>query len=130
MLDTFLGTRAELEYRADRDRRSALHQRMGPRFPAGISRAEETADAFPGRAGDGAHRDGHRAGPGRHRQATETARTALLRRQLQPAESDLPRRAESGALRANARVHPQPAERERHRLLREPEKRRVAGGRN
>ena len=31
------GTRAQLEHRADRHRRSALHQRMGPRFPAGIS---------------------------------------------------------------------------------------------
>ena len=32
-----------VERRADRDRRSALHQRMGPRFPTRISRAGQAA---------------------------------------------------------------------------------------
>ncbi len=35
-----------VERRADRDRRSALHQRMGPRFPTGISRAGQAAVAL------------------------------------------------------------------------------------
>ena len=50
-----------MEGRADRDRRSALHQRMGPRFPAGISRAGQAAVAFAGRADHGADRDRDRA---------------------------------------------------------------------
>ncbi len=43
MLDSFIEKVKELERRADRDRRSALHQRMGPRFPTGISRAGQAA---------------------------------------------------------------------------------------
>ena len=42
----------------------------GHDFRPGISRAEKTADALPGRAGDGADGNGHRAGQDRHRQAT------------------------------------------------------------
>ena len=52
---------------------------------------------------------------------------AVLRRQLQPAEPDLPGRAEGDALRAIARRSCKPAERKRHRLLRQPQDRRVAG---
>ena len=37
MLDSFHRKGERVESRADRDRRSALHQRMGPRFPSGIS---------------------------------------------------------------------------------------------
>ena len=81
-----------VERRADRDRRSALHQRMGPRFSAGISRARQAARALSRRPDHGADRDRDRARARGHRQAAQAARPAMLRRQLQPAESDLPRR--------------------------------------
>ena len=57
----------------------------------------------------GADRDGHRAGARGHRQATEIARPALLRRQFQSAESDIPGRAKVVALRSTARFPAQPA---------------------
>ena len=62
MLDPFFDAR-ELEHRAVRDRRSALHQRMGPRFPARISRAARLRSIFR-RANHGADCDGDRAGAG------------------------------------------------------------------
>ena len=48
-------------------------------------------EIFPGRADDGAHRHRHRARARRHRQAASPARSRVLRRQFQPAQSDLPR---------------------------------------
>ena len=39
MLDTFFGACPQLEHCTNRNRRSALYQRMGPRFQAGVSRA-------------------------------------------------------------------------------------------
>src|SRR4029453_9286532 len=101
---------------------------MGPRFPAGISRAEKAAETLPGRAGNGAHGDRDRAGQDRHRQATATAGTPLLRRQLQPAKSDLSYRTQIGSLRATARLHSEPGKRERDRLLREQKRRGLARG--
>ena len=66
-----------VERRADRDRRSALHQRMGPRFPAGISAAGASCGrsclTCPIMALTATATERVRA---RHRQATETARAA------------------------------------------------------
>ena len=103
------GARAQLEHCAIRHRRSALHQRMGPRFPAGISRAEEAAETFTRCAAHGAHRHGHGTRARRHRQRTEIAGPTLLRGQFQPAESDIPGRSQNGALRTTAGLHSQPA---------------------
>ena len=101
--------RAQLEHRAIRHRRSALHQRMGPRFPAGVSRAEETAETFARCPDHGADRHRDRARARRYHQRIKIARPALLRRQLQSAESHIPGRSEVGALRTTAGVHSQPA---------------------
>jgi len=75
MLETFLE-------RALNWRIAQLHQRMGPRFSAGISRLEKIARALSRRASYRTHCDCHRTGASRHRQAIETARAALLRRKL------------------------------------------------
>ena len=69
MLDRFLERALNWNIAQIRDRRSALHQRMGPRFPAGISRAEETAGAFARRTDHGADRDRDRARARRYRQS-------------------------------------------------------------
>ena len=50
----------------------------------------------------------------------------MLRRQFRPAESDLSRRSEIDALRSTADLSPSAAAGKRHRLLREPQIRRLA----
>ena len=104
MLESFIEKMPGLEHRSDRNRRSALHQRVGPRFPAGISRTGQAAFAFARSPDHGVDRDRDGACAARYPPATETARPAVLRRQLRSAESDLSCRAEICALRSIARL--------------------------
>ena len=104
MLESFIEKIAGLEHRSDRNRRSALHQRVGPRFPAGISRIGQAAFAFARSPDHGVDRDRDGTCAARYPPATETARPAVLRRQLRSSESDLSCRPEICALRSIARL--------------------------
>src|SRR6059058_746506 len=64
---------------------------MGPRFPAGISRAEEAAETFARCAAHGAHRHRDRTCARRCHQTIRITRPALLRSQLQSAEPHISR---------------------------------------
>ncbi len=124
MLSGFLERFAEMECEPHRHRRSALHQRMGPRFPARISAARATSrDLFPNvpfMALTATATDRVRADIV---EASEAARAGLLRREFQSAEPHLSRHPEGQSLRTDAGVRARAPARERHRLLPEPQER-------
>ena len=90
---------------------------MGPRLSPGVPADRLVAPAFPQRPGDGADGHGHRTGARGHRQAVASARAGLLRRELQPAQSHLPRLGQVRFVRADSQLHSRPSARERHHLL-------------
>ena len=62
--------------------RSALRQRMGPRFPAGVSANRVASSAASRRSDPRAHSDGNAARSQRHRAFSTVARSGALRRQF------------------------------------------------
>ena len=74
-----------------RDRRSALHQPVGPRFPSGIPSARPAARGLSRRVVPRLYGDGHRAGAARHRHRAAAPGAARARRIVRPAEPRVPR---------------------------------------
>ena len=111
---------------ADRDRRSALRQRVGARFPARLSPAAAAARRPCRRAAPGADRDGRCPHPRRHPDPARHPARRPDRRRVRPAQHPLsrpPARRHRRAIEAFAR---RPAGR-RDRLRAEPRQGRAAG---
>ena len=117
------GRARNVERHALRGRRSALHQRMGPRLPARLPPHRRAARAFPARAVSGVHRDRDRSRARRHRRAPGVARPGRPRRQLQPPEPHLSRHPQAAQSRRPDRLAARAARRRRHRLRRQPRRR-------
>jgi hypothetical protein len=110
-----------------RDRRGALRQPVGPRFPRRVPGPERAARALSGGATPGADRHRRRAHPGRHGRAPGPAAGQVLRQQLRPSEHPLHDRREDRPEGAAAALPARRARRRRrHRLLPEP----AQGGRH
>ena len=118
---------------ADRDRRSALRQRMGARLPPRLSPAARPARRPPRRAAAGADRDRRRAHPRRHPRPARHSPGRADHRRVRPAQHPLshpPARRLAGAIEG-ARGEPAGAG---NRLCAEPgrgreDRRAIAGER-
>ena len=126
-MPSFAAELATLERRALRRRRSALHQRMGPRFPPRLPPHRRAARALSGRAVPGVHGDGDRPRARRHRRTPRAARSGRPRRQLQPAQPHLSRHAQEAQSRSADRLAARAPRRCRHRLRRQPRRRGRSG---
>ena len=81
--------------RADRHRRGALRQPVGPRLPPRVPHARPPRRALPAHAAPGGHRDGRRPHPRGHPRRAASEGRARVRRQLRPAGAGALRRAQA-----------------------------------
>ena len=87
-----------------RDRRGALHLRVGTRLPARLPKPQGPPRALSRCALHRPHGDGHRAGSGRHRHSARDPRRQDVPFQLQSQEPDLHRAAEERPVRRAAQA--------------------------
>ena len=99
------------------DRRSALHQPMGPRLPARVPPARAAAPAASRRQPARVHGHGDGARAPRHRDAARPRRPDRVRRLVRSAQPDLSRAPARDAEEAARRRARAPPARSRHRLL-------------
>ena len=101
-----------------RHRRGALHQPVGPRFPAGVPPARTAARRFSRRLVPRVHRDGHRARPPRHRHRAAAAAIRWCWSARSIGRTSSIACVRRGNLHTPAARHPRAARRRgRHRLL-------------
>ncbi len=124
MLEGFAARARTLERRAFRGRRGALRQRVGPRFPPRVPADRGFARALRRDPVHRADRDGDPTRARRHHPPLAPARAAHVRRELQPAEPDVPRRPKERATEALIDFLASAPERQRDRVRAEPRLRR------